>query len=96
MSVKATETANIHPRYDIPRRESHHSDAYFPEEEKDWHGYIEWGKYPDKKAEAAKILVGYIFAGVSRGLYRTSPCSYFMGAATRSPSTVFTCCKSEV
>ncbi|KAI9815314.1 MAG: hypothetical protein M1827_002794 [Pycnora praestabilis] len=35
--------------------------AFFEEERKGWHGYIEWEKYPEKKAEAAKILAAYDF-----------------------------------
>ena len=70
MSETTTETVENHARYDIPLRESSHPDAYFPEEQKGWHGYIEWEKYPDKKAEAAEILAQYTFAGVSRSLYR--------------------------
>lgn len=36
---------------------------FFAEEKKGWKGYVEWEKYPDKKAEAAKILSGYKFPG---------------------------------
>ncbi|SLM33845.1 oxidoreductase molybdopterin binding domain-containing protein [Lasallia pustulata] len=50
-------------RLDIPLRESNHPQAYFPEEEKGWHGYIEWEKYPEKQAKAAEILAQYSFLG---------------------------------
>ena len=64
MSDTTSEPAENQLRYGIPLRESNHPDAYFPEEHKGWHGYIEWEKYPEKKAEAAKILAQYTFAGV--------------------------------
>jgi sulfite oxidase len=35
----------------------------FPEEREGWKGYIEWEKYPEKKAEAAKYLAQYKFPG---------------------------------
>ncbi|KAL1998633.1 hypothetical protein VTN02DRAFT_5869 [Thermoascus thermophilus] len=35
--------------------------VYFPEERDGWHGYIEWENYPEKKAEAARILSKYQF-----------------------------------
>lgn len=38
--------------------------VYFPEERDGWHGYIEWEKYPEKKAEAARILSKYQFLAV--------------------------------
>lgn len=34
---------------------------YFAEERKGWKGYVEWEKYPEKKAEAAKVLSQYSF-----------------------------------
>ncbi|KAG6907458.1 hypothetical protein DXG01_008842 [Tephrocybe rancida] len=34
----------------------------FAEEKPDWHGYIEWEDYPEKKAEAAKILNSKVFS----------------------------------
>lgn len=51
-------------RLDIPLRESNHPAAYFPEEEKGWHGYIEWENYPEKQAQAEKILAQHSFPGV--------------------------------
>lgn len=39
---------------------------YFPEEREGWHGYIEWEKYPEKRAEAARILAKHKFASVRR------------------------------
>ncbi|MCJ1393642.1 hypothetical protein MMC18_006517 [Xylographa bjoerkii] len=47
---------------DIPLQESNHPDAYFAEEVKGWHGYVEWEKYPEKQKKAAKILTQYKFA----------------------------------
>ncbi|MCJ1308472.1 hypothetical protein MMC25_002125 [Agyrium rufum] len=35
--------------------------AFFAEEAKGWHGYIEWEKYPEKKKQAAEILSKYKF-----------------------------------
>jgi sulfite oxidase len=35
----------------------------FAEEKKGWKGYVEWEKYPEKKAEAAKVLSQYDFPG---------------------------------
>jgi sulfite oxidase len=37
----------------------------FAEERKGWKGYIEWEKYPEKKAQAEKILAQYDFPVVS-------------------------------
>ncbi|KAI4799716.1 molybdopterin binding oxidoreductase [Aureobasidium sp. EXF-8845] len=34
---------------------------YYAEEREGWKGYIEWEKYPEKKAEAEKILAQYEF-----------------------------------
>ena len=51
-------------KLDIPLREPNHPDAYFPEEADGWHGYVEWEKYPEKKAQAAKIFAQYSFAEV--------------------------------
>lgn len=59
-------TAEDQLRSNIPLREPNHPEAHFPEEQKGWHGYIEWEKYPEKKAEAAKVLAQYTFAGVRR------------------------------
>ena len=36
---------------------------FFAEEKKGWKGYVEWEKYPDKKAKAAKVLSQYTFPG---------------------------------
>ena len=52
-------------KLDIPLREPNHPEASFQEEAEGWHGYIEWEKYPEKKAQAAKILSQYSFADVS-------------------------------
>lgn len=49
----------------IPLREPNHPEAHFQEEAEGWHGYIEWEKYPEKKAQAAKILSQYAFEDVS-------------------------------
>lgn len=38
---------------------------YFAEERKGWHGYVEWEDYPEKRAEAARILATHDFAHVS-------------------------------
>lgn len=62
MAETTLDTAEDQSRFDIPLRESNHPEAHFPEEHKGWHGYIDWEKYPEKKAEAAKILAQYIFA----------------------------------
>ena len=51
-------------KLDIPLREPNHPEAHFQEEADGWHGYIEWEKYPEKKAQAAKILAQYSFADV--------------------------------
>ncbi|KAL8829865.1 MAG: hypothetical protein Q9170_005988 [Blastenia crenularia] len=45
----------------IPLREPNHPEAYFEEEAEGWHGYVEWEKYPEKKAQAAAILSQYAF-----------------------------------
>lgn len=34
---------------------------YFAEERPGWKGYVEWEKYPEKKAEAEKVLSQYNF-----------------------------------
>lgn len=52
-------------KLDIPLREPNHPEAYFAEEKKGWHGYVEWERYPDKQRKAAEILSKYKFAGVS-------------------------------
>lgn len=52
------------PKLDIPLRERDHPEAYFQEEREGWHGYIEWERYPEKKAIAANILSQYAFTGV--------------------------------
>ena len=44
----------------------HTLEAIFQEEEEGWHGYIEWEKYPDKKARAAKILSAFDFDQVRK------------------------------
>lgn len=36
---------------------------HFEEERKGWKGYIEWEKYPEKKAQADEILAKYAFPG---------------------------------
>jgi hypothetical protein len=41
------------------------SDAYFAEELPQWNGYIEWEKYPEKKAQAKELLAKYSFPHVS-------------------------------
>jgi hypothetical protein len=46
-----------------------HSDGYcengpFAEERVGWKGYVEWEKYPEKKAAAAKILAEHTFPPV--------------------------------
>ncbi len=64
VATTASASAEDQSRFNLPLRESNHPDAYFPEEQKGWHGYIEWEKYPEKKAKAAKILKQYTFAGV--------------------------------
>ena len=51
-------------RFDIPLHESNHPESFFPEEVKGWHGYIEWEKYPEKRAKAEEILSKYTFAEV--------------------------------
>jgi sulfite oxidase len=33
----------------------------FAEEYPGWHGYIEWERYPEKKAQAAALLARYTF-----------------------------------
>ena len=48
---------------ELPIRRSDH--VYFAEEQKGWHGYVEWEKYPDKAKRAAEILSEHKFAGVS-------------------------------
>lgn len=47
-----------------PNIENGEQEAYFPEELDGWHGYIEWEKYPEKKAKAAKILAQHEFSKV--------------------------------
>lgn len=37
----------------------------FPEEREGWRGYIEWEKYPEKRAQAEEILRRYAFPPVS-------------------------------
>ena len=49
---------------DIPLRQSNHPEAYFPEEVKGWHGYVEWEMYPEKQKKAIEILKQYKFAEV--------------------------------
>ena len=51
--------------YDIPLKQNCYPSAYFAEEEKGWHGYVEWEKYPEKKKEAADVLAKYSFAQVT-------------------------------
>ena len=51
-------------KLEIPLREVCHPDAYFAEELKGWHGYVEWEKYPDRRAKAEEILSRYSFAQV--------------------------------
>ena len=63
MGIKSDEQRPV--KLDIPLREPNHPEAYFSEEAEGWHGYIEWEKYPEKKAQAAKILSQYAFADVS-------------------------------
>lgn len=50
-------------RPELPIRKSHH--VYFAEEQKGWHGYVEWEKYPEKAKRAAEILAKHNFASVS-------------------------------
>jgi hypothetical protein len=38
---------------------------FFAEERKGWKGYVEWERYPEKKAQAEKILAQYDFPVVS-------------------------------
>lgn len=52
------------PKLDVPLRERNHPEAYFTEEREGWHGYIEWERYPEKKAAAAEILSQYAFDDV--------------------------------
>ncbi|OQO07833.1 hypothetical protein B0A48_06624 [Cryoendolithus antarcticus] len=35
----------------------------YPEERSGWKGYVEWEKYPEKKADAASVLANYKFPG---------------------------------
>ena len=50
-------------RSELPIRKS--DQVYFAEEQKGWHGYVEWEKYPDKAKRAAEILSKHKFADVS-------------------------------
>ena len=60
-------------RPELPMRNSDH--VYFAEEQKGWHGYVEWEKYPDKAKRAAEILSKHNFAGVSPlNVGPASPC----------------------
>ena len=52
------------PEHAIPLKKKHHPQAYFQEEREGWHGYVEWERYPEKKATAANILSQYAFADV--------------------------------
>lgn len=58
----------------VPLRDKHSPEAFFAEEKKGWHGYIEWEKYPEKQKKAADILAQYKFAGVSspKGYYSST------------------------
>jgi len=49
---------------DVPLSDKHSPKAFFAEEKKGWHGYVEWEKYPAKQKEAAEILAQYKFADV--------------------------------
>ena len=51
-------------RLDLPLKENKHPEAYFAEELKGWHGYVEWEKYAEKRKKAADILAQYVFAEV--------------------------------
>lgn len=75
-------------RLDSPLRESNHPAAYFPEEEKGWHGHIEWEKYPEKQAQAEKILAQYSFPGMryTIKIYCTTALTESLHPATRVSS----------
>ena len=67
MSEEKTTASHPHPPELTKRLEQpvHQADqVYFAEEQKGWHGYVEWEKYPDKAKKAAEILSKYSFAGV--------------------------------
>jgi len=44
-----------------PQAKSEIKTPHFADEREGWKGYIEWEKYPEKKAEAAAILARYQF-----------------------------------
>ena len=50
---------------DVPLKDKHAPKAFFAEERKGWHGYVEWEKYPEKQKKAADILAQYKFAQVN-------------------------------
>ena len=55
---------SVHSRLDLCLHKNVHPEAYFAEERKGWHGYVEWENYPEKKKLAADILACYSFAEV--------------------------------
>lgn len=59
------------PQLPMPKSDQ----VYFAEEQKGWHGYVEWEKYPDKAKRAAEILSQHKFAGVRPlNIHAASPC----------------------
>jgi hypothetical protein len=79
------------PKLDIPLPERNHPEAYFAEEREGWHGYVEWERYPEKKAAAANILSQYALSDV--GLFDQSFVSrhvdIFFRPAPRVPIEAF-------
>jgi sulfite oxidase len=49
---------------DTPNGIGYSENGPFAEERRGWAGYIEWERYPDKKAMAAKILAKHHFPPV--------------------------------
>lgn len=53
---------------DVPAK----ADMNFKDELPGWHGYIEWEKYPEKKAKARELLKKYDFPKVGLGPENTA------------------------
>ena len=70
---------------ELPIRRPDH--VYFAEEQKGWHGYVEWEKYPDKAKRAAEILAEHEFTGVSPSTFDPDGLCLMKMLSSRYPSS---------
>lgn len=64
LSDASSSALRQYPILPLKHGQTEEQNVYFAEELKGWTGYIEWEKYPAKKARVAQILAKYQFVDV--------------------------------